>query len=383
MNADIGPSDATQIVRADLTRWRLILGDVADAALGSPLDDVSQAQDAALDWLYERDPELVQRGERRAGLGPSQLTTVDWLEQVHQLFPRQTIERLERDAVERYGVDDLVTDPKVLSRVTPNPTLLKAVLRTKHLMNPEVLELARKLVAAVVADLMEKLATKVKQAFSGAQSRHPSPVKRAAGFDVRRTIRANLAHWDADRRRLGVEQPYFFSRQRRSLDRWQIIIVVDQSGSMAGSVIHAAVTAACLWNLPGIRTHLVAFDTSVVDLTSDVVDPVDLLMKVQLGGGTDIAQAVRYATQLIDNPRRTIVVLITDFYEGGDSVALVRGISDLVSGGSIVLGLAALDEEAVPDYDRDLAQQLANVGAHVGAMTPGELAEFVAQAVGR
>jgi len=369
--------------RADLSRWRLVLGEATDTALGSPLGAEGLGQDAALEWLYGRDPQRIQRGERSGGLGASQLTSVDWLEQVHTLFPQRTIERLERDAVEQYGIEDLVTDPGVLSRVTPNATLLKAVLRTKHLMNPEVLALARTMVAAVVAEMMQRLATTVRQAFSGARARHPSQVKQASGFDVHRTIRANLAHWDAEQKRLGVERPYFFSRQRRSLDRWQIIIVVDQSGSMAGSVIHAAVTAGCLWNLPGIRTHLVAFDTEVVDLTSDVTDPVDLLMKVQLGGGTDIAKAVRYAAQLIDNPRRAIVVLITDFYEGGDPVALVRGVSELVSGGSIVLGLAALDDAAAPAYDRDIAQRLANVGAHVGAMTPGELAEFIAEAVGR
>lgn len=148
---------------------------------------------------------------------------------------------------------------------------------------------------------------------------------------------------------------------------------------MAGSVIHSAVTAACLWNLPGLKTHLVAFDTSVVDLTADVPDPVELLMRVQLGGGTDIARAVDYGAGLIDNPRRCVFAVISDFYEGGDPYRLIHTVRQLVQQGTTVLGLAALDEEANPSYDRELAGRLAREGAHMGAMTPGQLAEFVAE----
>jgi Mg-chelatase subunit ChlD len=143
------------------------------------------------------------------------------------------------------------------------------------------------------------------------------------------------------------------------------------------------VTAACLWGVPGLRTHLVAFDTNVVDLTSEVTDPVELLMRVQLGGGTDIARAVRYGADLVDAPRRAIVAIVSDFYEGGDDAALVRTVAGLAGQGTHVLCLAALDEEATPDYDRELGQRLADVGAHVGAMTPGHLAEFVAERIGR
>lgn len=160
-----------------------------------------------------------------------------------------------------------------------------------------------------------------------------------------------------------------------------MILLVDQSGSMVSSVIHSAVTAACLWGLPGMKTHLVAFDTNVVDLTQDVTDPVELLMKVQLGGGTDIAKAVQYGAQLIEAPRRAIVVLITDFYEGGSPSALLGTARALVAQGSKVLGLAALDDQAVPAYDRELAQKLVDVGCEVGAMTPGQLAESIAEKV--
>ncbi|GAA3909637.1 VWA domain-containing protein [Actinoplanes auranticolor] len=370
----------------DLERWRLVLG--APAASMGPLGADGLARDAALDWLYGRDADLekrdVRRGDGRAGGdGPSSLTTVDWLNDISRLFPRETVERLQRDAIERYEINDIVTDPAVLERIEPNPALLKAVLQTKHLMNPEVLRLARRIVEAVVRDLMAKMATEVRAAFTGTRARRPSRWKQARDFDMTRTIRANLGHYRPDQRRLFIETPHFFSRTRKHVEQWQVILLVDQSGSMVDSVIHSAVTAACLWGLPGVRTHLVAFDTDVVDLTSEVDDPVELLMKVQLGGGTDIGRAVRYGAGLIDQPRRAIVVLITDFYEGGSPALLIRTVRELVEQGTKVLGLAALDQDANPSYDRDTAQRLADVGASVGAMTPGQLAAFVAEQVGR
>jgi Mg-chelatase subunit ChlD len=361
-----------------MQRWRLILGEPAGRHTGGCSGDQA-GRDAALEWLYGRDPELQRQGVRRGGSEDSVVRTVDWLDSIHRLFPKETIERLEQDAVERYDITDIVTNAEVLARVEPNAALLRAVLRTKHLMNPEVLQLARRIVAAVVEELLRKLAREVRNPFTGTRNRHPSNVKNSRNFDFRATIRANLAHYQPADRRLLIERPRFVSRTRRQIDRWQLILIVDQSGSMVSSVIHSAVTAACLWGLPGLRTHLIAFDTNVVDLTSDVTDPVELLMKVQLGGGTDIAKAVSYGAGLIDNPRRAILAVVTDFYEGGNASDLVRTVRGLVEQGTQVLGLAALDEEANPSYDRDLAQRLANVGAHVGAMTPGELAEFVAE----
>jgi Mg-chelatase subunit ChlD len=370
-----------------LERWRLVLGEPGGPLVPGGLSAGAAARDAALDWLYGRDEELGRRdvrrgGVRRGGSGDSALTTVDWLDDIHRLFPRETIERLERDAVEKYQIDEIVTDPAVLERVEPNPTLLRAVLRTKHLMNPEVLRLARRIVEQVVRELTERLATEVRQAFWGTRARRPSRFRRASTFDVQRTLRANLRYYRPEDRKVYVETPLFVSRTRRHLDRWQVILLVDQSGSMVGSVIHAAVTAACLWGLPGVRTHLVAFDTQVVDLTADVDDPVELLLKVQLGGGTDIARALAYGAQLVEQPRRAIVVLVSDLFEGGDEWALVHLGRTLVEQGSHLLVLAALDEQADPAFHLELGQRLADVGAHVGAMTPGQLAGFIAERVG-
>jgi Mg-chelatase subunit ChlD len=369
-----------------LERWRLMLGAAADRPLGGGGNERMLAMDAALAWLYGRDGELAERDtrERGADLSGSQLTVPDWIDQVHRLFPRETIERLEQDAVERFRIDEVVTNPAVLERVKPNPVLLGAVLRTKHLMNPDVLAMARKLVAQVVRQLMEQLAREVRQAFGGSlDRRRRSRLKVARNLDFRRTLHENLERYDPRTRRLYLEQPVFFSRTKRHSERWQIILLVDQSGSMVGSVIRSAIAAACLWGLPGIKTHLIAFDTEVVDLTEDVTDPVELLMKVQLGGGTDIQKAVAYAQDLIESPARAIVVLVTDFFEGAARGLLMQRVRALVGQGSKVLGLAALDEQANPVYDRELAQQLVAAGAEVGAMTPGHLAAWIAEKVRR
>jgi Mg-chelatase subunit ChlD len=365
----------------DMERWRLILGQAAAQCTGG-LSGAGAAQDAALEWLYGRDPELARRDIRTGGDGDSVLSTVDWLDDIHRLFPKETIERLERDAVELYEITDIVTDPAVLQRIEPNPALLRAVLRTKHLMNPEVLALARRIVREVVAELLRRLKPEIRQSFTGTKARRSSTFKLARNFDFRATIRANLANYQPEQRRIAIERPRFVSRTRRHIENWQLILLVDQSGSMTDSVIHSAVTASCLWGVPGLKTHLIAFDTNVVDLTDDVTDPVELLMKVQLGGGTDIAKAVSYGATLIENPRRTIVGIISDFFEGGSPGALLRAVHDLVEQGTCVLGLAALDEEANPSYNRHIGQRLADLGAHVGAMTPGQLAEFVAERLG-
>jgi Mg-chelatase subunit ChlD len=368
-----------------LVRWRLLLGKAAEAPLdaraGVSADDL--AADATLSWLYDRGGDLADRDvrDRQGGLGGSSLAVPDWLSEVHRLFPKETIERIERDAVERYQIHEVVTNPEVLARVEPSETLLRAVLLTKHLMSPDVLAMARELAAKVVRKLIEKLARTVRRSFHGTRSRTRSNVKIAKNFDARSTIRKNLGTYDRAARRLFIRTPLFVARTRKHLERWQIILLVDESGSMLGSVIHAAVTAACLWGLPSTKTHLCIFDTEVVDLTDRVTDPVEVLMKVQLGGGTNIGKAVGYAQGLVENPRRTIVVLITDFFEGASQAVLVSRVKALCDQGTTVLGLAALDEEANPAFDRDLARRLADVGAHVGAMTPGQLVAFLAEKV--
>jgi predicted metal-dependent peptidase len=365
-------------------RWRLILGE--DLGLNCSLSAADQRRDQMLQFLYGRqgkgrNSEGPLDTARGADLSESVLSVPEWINQIHELFPKRTIERLEKDAIERYKIDEVVTNPEVLARAEPNQTLLEAVLRTKHLMNQEVLAVARQLVRRVVEQLMEKLSVAVRQPFTGPRVRRRSFIKVAKNFDWRTTVRRNLTHWDRDRQKLGLQTPYFLTRTRRRVDRWQFIIVVDQSGSMVSSVIHSAITASIFRTLPSIRTHLIAFDTNVIDLSNECEDPVETLMKVQLGGGTDIGRAMEYAASLVENPRRTIIVLITDFFEGGPIQHLLRVTQRLKEGGAHLLGLAALDSQAEPAYDRETAKRLVELGMHVGAMTPGELANWVAEKI--
>jgi Mg-chelatase subunit ChlD len=369
-----------------MVRWRLVLGNDADSFCSCGLNAEQLEQDAALEFLYGREygsGRNVRRDEdRTGGMGESALTVPDWINAVHELFPKRTIERLEKDALERYQISELVTNPDLLRRAIPSATLLKAVLRTKHLMNQEVLALARQLVKQVVEELMKKMATEVSNPFVGSLNRRQrSFVKMARNFDAETTIRRNLAHYDTATQRIYIQTPYFNSRVRRQVDKWQIILVVDESGSMLDSVIHSAITASIFWGIKTLRTHLCIFDTAVVDLTQDCVDPVETLMQVQLGGGTDIGQALHYAQSLVDNPRRTIVILITDFFEGVSRNNLFAVTKSLCESGVTLLGLAALDNQANPAYNHEIAATMVQLGAQVGAMTPGELASWVAQKV--
>lgn len=375
---------------ADITRqarWRLVMGAGSEQLCGE-LGSEDQQRDACLGFLYDREYGSGRNvrgkddGGKKGGLGASALTVPDWINKVHELFPKKTIERLEKDALERYQLDEMVTDPEVLSRAQPNPTLLKAVLRTKHLMNQDVLKAAQHLVRRAVEELMKKLAQEVRSPFQGAlDRRNRSMLKIAKNFDIAATLRRNLKHYDPGRQRVLIETPLFYSRVRRQVDRWQMIILVDESGSMLDSVIHSAVTAAIFYSMKMMKVHLCIFDTAVVDLTEHCMDPVETLMKVQLGGGTDIGQAVEYAAGLVENPRRTIVALITDFCEGAPPGRLFAAAKRLVESGVTCLGLAALDEQANPSYDHATAARLAQMGWHIAAMTPGELATWVGEKV--
>ncbi len=315
-----------------------------------------------------------QRGERSGGLGSSNLTTPEWINSIHTLFPQQVIERLESDAVLRYGIEDVVTNLDVLERMQPSESLLRAVLHTKHLMNPEVLAAARRIVRQVVEEIMARLAKEVRQAFSGVRDRRRrSFIPLARNFDFKSTLRANLQHWHPQHGKLYIRSPRFNSRIKRQSEQWQLVLLVDQSDSMVDSVIHSAVMAACLWQLPGIRTHLVAFDTSVVDLTATLRSG-RVINESTVGRRDQYRQCRGVWCAVTEQPAKSVIILVSDFYEGGSSSLLTHQVKKCVQSGIKVLGLAALDSTATPCYDRDTAQALVNVGAQIAAMTPGELA---------
>ncbi|MCL2850059.1 MAG: DUF5682 family protein [Micrococcales bacterium] len=422
------PPGAPSQDRADmvvaLDRWRLVLGRYSERCLGS-LGPGAVRMGAALDDLYER--AYAGRGirpgdgggdgdagERGADLSASAPHLVQWLNDVRELFPRRTVEILEKHALERFGLTALVTDPEALERMEPNEDLLRMVLTLKGMMNPAALAVARRIVAKVIDELMRRLRAQIRPALTGRMNRaEHSPVVVAANFDPHGTIRANLKHarWaggqdsgdgscvlgtPADgrrpqdtrtvptvlatraerRRQLVIERALFFERRSPKVP-WDVIVCVDQSGSMVDSVIHSAVTAAILAGLPSFRLRLVAFDTSVVDLTKHVSDPLEVLMTVQLGGGTDIAQAVKYCSTLVENPHRTVFVLVTDFCEGGSVDDLVREVTRMAEARITLIGLAALEPDADPSYDRRTAQMCTDAGMPVAALTPSDLASWL------
>ncbi|WP_418605333.1 VWA domain-containing protein [Georgenia sp. SUBG003] len=360
-----------------------MLGRYASSSLGGCRGGAARL-DAALEFLYGR--EYGGRGLRPEE-GPAETTPgsleesapglVTWLGEVRELFPRETAEMVERHALERYGLTELVTDPQTLERLEPSEQLLRTLLALKGHLGEQALVVARRIIRQVVEDLTRRLRTDVRRAMSGRLSRdRHSPVQIAANFDAAGTIRRNLKHFDAARGQLVLQEVLFFERNTRRLP-WDVIVCVDQSGSMVGSVIHSAVMAGILSGLPAFRVRLVAFDTADVDLTDHVEDPVEVLMRVQLGGGTDIGRAVRYCTQLVENPQRTVLVLVTDFCEGASPGELVRAVRGLAESRVTLIGLAALDGEAHPHYDRDVARRLADCGMSIAALTPGRLAEWL------
>ena len=366
-------------------RWRLVLGRPAEPLCGLGAGD--RRRDAALDYLYGRESEGGGRGSSggRDGSpeGSGLMTPTDWINEVHDLFPRSVAEKLADDALNRYGLTEIITSEEALERVTPSIGLVRAILNTKDLMDPGVLAKARLVVDRVVRDLLEQLARPVRNPFTGPKDRNRrSRVAIAANFDARATLRANLKHYDAATGQLVIAEPLFHSRVRRQQDRWQVVICVDQSGSMADSVIHSAVTASIFHGIGSLRTHLVAFDTEVADLSDQVADPVEVLMGVQLGGGTDIGRAVGYAAQLLDSPRRAIVVVISDFFEGTSEENLAAAVAGLVGSGAKVLCLGALTTSGRASYNPATVARLVALGAEFAVMTPDRLAEWVAEVIG-
>lgn len=362
------------------TRWRLVLGKYAE---GLPRPAGMDAElDAALGFLYDREYSLEERQQRRAGEAASELSIPEWINTIERLFSQQTYEALQAEALDRYGLLGLVTDPEVLERCQPSLPLLEAILRLKDRMEPGVLAAARRVIAVVVEQLAALLAVEARRALSG-RVRHGRPRRAGAArsFDGPTTVRRNLRHFRPDRGVMVVQQPWF-RRQIRQYTDWRVVIAVDQSGSMLTSAIHAGITASIFAGLPDVHAHLIAFDTQVVDLTEVCEDPVETLLSVQLGGGTNIGRAVGYCAELVTQPDRTIVVLITDLYEGSQPGVLLGQLQRLVESGVTVLVLAALDERGRPDYNRDLGRHIAGLGAKVGAMTPGELVRWVGTVMG-
>lgn len=363
-------------------RWRLILGRYADRALDqAALNPTDARLEKTLDYLYNR--EYQRRGHVQGGRGgsldDSQLTALNWLEQARNLFPRSTFERLQTQAIERYAISALLTDPASLASLEPSPALAKALLSVRGRLSADTRDAVRQLIAKVVEEILQRLRSRFTNALNGRRNRfRRSPIRHAQNFDWRATIAANLKHYDPERKQLLIESPRFSARVRRQLP-WDVILCVDQSGSMLDSVMYSAICASILATLPSVRVRLVLFDTQVVDLSHLAHDPVEVLLTVQLGGGTDIGKALRYCEQLVDTPQRTVLALISDFEEGAAIGPLLACVSRLNEARVRLLGLAALDDAARPVYDPSMGQRLADRGMRIAALTPEHFAEWLAE----
>ncbi len=366
-----------------LNRWRLVLGKYASDQISFSSGEVDyMGMEEVLDYLYAREyGEEQEIRERSGGREDSKITVPGWIHKIKKLFPKQTVEVMERHALEKYGMTELLTDSDVLEKLEPNQELLKTILELKHMMKGEVLTMAREIVRKVAEELTKKLEQEMRQSFWGKINRSASsPVKSVRNLDIKRTIRMNLKNYDTENRRLVLKQVYFHARQKR-YNQWRVIVCVDESGSMLDSVIYSAVMAGIFAKMPMLDTKLIIFDTNVVDLSGYVTDPVETLMSVQLGGGTNIGGALAYCEGLIDMPYRTMLVLVSDLYEGYGYQNMYRISKGIIESGSKLIVLTALDMEANPNYDRNAAAVLADMGAFVGAMTPEELAEWIGKMI--
>lgn len=364
-----------------LNKWRLVLGEFAENSM--QLDPQYASMDSVLDFLYSREYTEEQgiRKDKRGGREGSNLTVPQWIGKVRELFPAETVEVMQKQAISKYNLTELLTDEKILKQMQPDMELLKNILAFKSMMSPQVMQTARNIIAEVVRDIEEKLKKDIVEAFHGKKNPYKSGTLRTMrNFDFKKTVRKNLKNYDPERKVVVPSRLYFSSRIKKQ-NEYHIIIVVDQSGSMVSSVIYSAVMAGIFSRLAALNTKLIVFDTSVVDLTDYVSDPVETLLSVQLGGGTDISKGLDYAISKITQPQKTIVVLVSDLYDGYDYRQMYKRVYDIVESGARIFVLPALDYDAHGSYDKNAAQKMADLGADVAAITPKELARWIAKVV--
>ena len=371
-----------------LRRWRLVLGGAEDGT-GVPLTGDDARLDAALGALYDTEGSGSPGTERTlskrgGGLGASAPRVARWLGDIRTYFPVSVVQVMQKDAIERLGLTRLLLEPEMLDAVEPDVHLVGTLLSLNSVLPEQARESARAVVRTVTRDIERRLAQRTRAAVSGALNRanRTSRPRRPADIDWNRTIRANLRNYLPEHRTIVPERLTGYARKQQAVAR-EVILCLDQSGSMASSVVYAGVFGAVLASVRSLRTSVVAFDTAVVDLTEKLTDPVEVLFGTQLGGGTDINRAIAYCQQLITRPASTILVLISDLYEGGNADEMLRRIADLTAAGTQVIVLLALSDDGAPSYDHDIAAVLAEIGVPAFACTPDAFPELMAAAIER
>lgn len=363
-------------------RWTLALGveDTGDGA--TPLSDSDRRMSEALSALYGDDGD-GKKG--RGGLGGSAPRVAKWLGDIREFFPTPVVQVIQKDAFDRKGLRQMLLEPEFLATVEADVNLVADLVALRGVMPEKTRDTARAVIAKVVAELMARLEARTTDAIRGALDRSRRTHRpRFADIDWPRTIRANLRHYQPGHRTVVPEKLIGFMRQQRRLvDLDEVILCVDQSGSMASSVVYASIFAAVMASLPVVATRLVCFDTAIIDLTEDLADPVEVLFGIQLGGGTDINRAVAYCEDRIERPAKAHMVLITDLYEGGDAEALVDRLARMAVSGVNVIVLLALTDTGRPSYDAKVAARVAALGIPVFACTPDQFPELMATALRR
>ena len=366
-------------------RWRLVLGGGDADGTGATLTGDDVRIDAALGAVYDRtDAPAARRGRgagRAGGLGRSAPSVARWLGDIRRYFPTPVVQVLQRDAIERLDLRQLLLEPELIETVESDLHLVTLLVELNRLLPEQTRATARQVVGSVLADLERSLADRTREAVHGAlarssRSRRPRP----ADIDWPHTVQANLRHWLPEHRTVVPERLVGYGRRRHSLAR-DVIVAIDQSGSMADSVVYASLFGAVLARIPSLRTSLVAFDTAVTDLTPVMADPVDVLFGVQLGGGTDIATAIAYCRGLVTRPRETVLVVISDLFEGGNGELMRARVAELTRAGVTVVCLLALSDGGTPVHDHVAAADLAALGASVLACTPDEFPGVLAAAL--
>jgi Mg-chelatase subunit ChlD len=371
-----------------MRRWRLVLG-----ASGVPmaLGGADARMDAALGALYDCDDgagageqSAARRQALRGGYGASAPRVARWLGDIRTFFPVSVVQVMQKDAIDRLGLTRLLLEPEMLDAVEPDVHLVGTLLSLSRVIPEQARESARAVVRTVTRDLERRLTQRTRSAVAGALHRasRTSRPRRPADIDWDRTVRANLRNYLPEQRTIVPERLVGYARKQQEAAR-EIILCLDQSGSMASSVVYAGVFGSVLASIRSLSTAVVAFDTSVVNLTGQLSDPVDVLFGTQLGGGTDINQAVAYCQQLITRPARTIFVLISDLFEGGNRDDMLRRIADLTAAGTQVIALLALCDDGAPGYDHENAAALAGLGVTAFACTPDAFPDLMAAAIER
>lgn len=365
----------------NITRWRLILGEDTQALQQVALDEKASIMDAALAAIYNRTEE-GKSGRKGAGLGASAPNLAKWLTDVRTFFPEDVVSVIQSDAIERKGLTKLLFEPETLKNVKPDMAMVGTLLALKGQIPEKSKETARELVRNVVDEIMKRMEQDMRRAVTGALNKKAhSPIPNFASTDWKRTINRNLKNYDVQTKRLIPEKFYFFERSQKQKS-WTVILDIDQSGSMADSIIYSSVMGSIFASMPALDTHVVAFDTEVTNLTELCrQDPVDMLFGVQLGGGTDINKSVAYCQTLIENPRKTIFILISDLYEGGVRKGLLRRLNEMHQDGVKVITLLALTDQGKPDYDENLGKEISKLGIACFACTPDRLPDLVASAL--